>query len=590
MKKLIFVLLAAAFLLTACESHAKQTEVMNPGSVNIETFAPFSETQKSEYAPDSAPVYVTVETEATVPTPTAVTSESSSETKAPKTEQTTVVSVISSTEEKSEDDYTIADYESVMYAGAAVNVREFPDAESKRLGHFDAGDEVHITGIVSNGWYRVKFKGGEYFLNGRYLTDVREDPVSDTTTSPEITKAPETTTEDAVITTPVPTTQVSEDDEIFLEEIDNINSEHHYTALNYQTQKAVWFAYLDIDTMLANSTEQSFTQAIRQAFLNVSSMGCNTVYVHVRAFGDAYYHSEIYPFTAAYSGTLGVAPDFDPLEIMVDEAHKLGLSFHAWINPMRTTTKKRYEEMSQDYTLKQWYNSDTANGTYIVYDKESGYYWLSPAYSAVRELICRGIAEIVSNYDVDAIHIDDYFYPTTDKSFDKLAFSVSGSSDLEQWRRDTVSMLVSDIYRTVKSANQSVLFGVSPQGNMKNNKNKLYADIERWCQSDGYLDYIVPQIYYNYGDKLPFDTTALQWRLIVTNPKVKIVCGIAAYKVGSNSEWKQGDILSRQTDYAKNVGYDGCAYYRYGSLFGPEADNSAMKKEFANLLNSVAMY
>ena len=342
--------------------------------------------------------------------------------------------------------------------------------------------------------------------------------------------------------------------------------------------------------MLSGATEAEFTEAISEAFSYVLSLGCNTVYVHVRAFGDAYYYSDYYPFTAAYSGTVGDKPSYDPLEIMITEAHKLGLSFHAWVNPMRTTTKSNYKSMSSSYTLKQWYSSSTTNGTYLVYDSDTGYYWLSPAYSAVRELICAGIAEIVSNYNVDGIHIDDYFYPTTDESFDSLAFSVSGSSNLSQWRRDTVSQLVSEIYSTVKSCNSSVLFGVSPQGNLDNNLNKLYADVELWCSTSGYLDYIVPQIYYGYSGTLPFDTTAVQWDSIVTSSTVKLICGIAAYKVGTTTEWSSGSMLSTQTDYISSLsGYSGCAYYRYGSLVADSSD-TLLSKEITNLIKSLAGY
>lgn len=181
---------------------------------------------------------------------------------------------------------------------------------------------------------------------------------------------------------------------------------------------------------------------------------------------------------------------------------------------------------------------------------------------------------------------DDYFYPTTDKSFDKAAFNVSGWSDLGEWRREVISNLVSDIYSSVKACNKTVLFGVSPQGNMDNNRNKLYADIEKWCSSSGYLDYIVPQIYYGYSGKLPFDTTALEWQSIVTNPKVKLVCGIAAYKVGTTSEWKSGDMLYKQTSYIDSLsGYSGCAYYRYDSIFSPD---SYMKKEYKKFAQAVA--
>ncbi|MCD8005668.1 MAG: family 10 glycosylhydrolase [Oscillospiraceae bacterium] len=570
---LLFTLIFTILTLTSCTQRTYD-DTYSQGSITIETYASIT-TQTTTSESESAPAYSTLETtESTVTTAP----ESSAET-------TAIVETEVST------DYTITDYEATMYAINSVNVRQLPDADSDRIGHLDKGDSVTVTGIVSNGWYRIEFKGGEYFVNGRYLSDIYEE--DEETTTVATTTA---TTAATTITTTISnvTTTTASDEDIVLDEEDDIEEiisqlgTNSYTALNYSTVKAVWFAYLDIDTMLAGATEAEFTESISEAFAYVASLGCNTVYVHVRAFGDAYYYSSYYPFTSAYSGTVGDKPSYDPLEIMIAEAHKLGLSFHAWVNPMRTTTKKNFESMSSSYTLKQWYSSSSTNGTYLVYDSDTGYYWLSPAYSAVRELICAGIAEIVSNYDVDGIHIDDYFYPTTDESFDKLAFSVSGSSDLSQWRRDTVSQLVKEIYSTVKSCNSSVLFGVSPQGNLSNNLNKLYADVELWCSTTGYLDYIVPQIYYGYSGSLPFDTTAVQWEELVTSSSVKLICGIAAYKVGTTTEWSSGSMLSKQTDYISTLsGYSGCAYYRYSSLVASSSD-TLLSGEIAGLIKSLA--
>ncbi len=578
---LLFTLIFTILTLTSCTQRSTDETSVN-GSITIETYASVS-TQTTSSETETAPVYSTIET---------FDSESAVTTTPDSGSATTAVA-----DSESSSDYTITDYEATMYAIYSVNVRQLPDADSERIGHLDKGDSVSVTGIVSNGWYRIEFKGGEYFVNGRYLSDVYEEDEETTTTAATTTATTAITTITTTISTVTSsnTTTASDedveiDDEVDVDEIVSQLGTSSYSALNYSTVKAVWFAYLDIDTMLAGATEAEFTESISDAFAYVVSLGCNTVYVHVRAFGDAYYYSDYYPFTSAYSGTVGDKPSYDPLEIMITEAHKLGLSFHAWVNPMRTTTKKNFESMSSSYTLKQWYSSSSTNGTYLVYDSDTGYYWLSPAYSAVRELICAGIAEIVSNYDVDGIHIDDYFYPTTDESFDALAFSVSGSDDLAQWRRDTVSQLVKEIYSTVKSCNSSVLFGVSPQGNLSNNLNKLYADVELWCSTTGYLDYIVPQIYYGYSGSLPFDTTAVQWEELVTSSSVQLICGIAAYKVGTTTEWSSGSMLSKQTDYISTLsGYSGCAYYRYSSLVASSSD-TLLSGEIASLIKSLANY
>lgn len=602
MKKVVLMLLTAVVVITmtACQNKKKVDTPSSPSDITINTFeSGYVTSSDSDASEATLPSYLTVSEESyTLPSVITTAPEITSE-------ATTL-----SEEDFSDEPYRITDYEAIMYASSAVNIREKPDADSKRISHLNKGDEAHITGIVSNGWYRIKIKGNEYFVNGRYLSDYIEPDYEETTTAktskPEITTPKTESSEDDIhIEDPVdddPDVQVENpgstdeptvseiDDNPIVEQFTIPQGYSNYSALNYSTQKAMWFAYLDIDVMLANASESDFREQVSRAFINAKLIGCNTVYVHVRAFADAYYYSNLYPFAASYSGTAGVYPDYDPLRIMIDEAHNLGLSFHAWVNPMRTTTKKRFAEIDDRYAIKQWYNSDTTNGTYLVYDSDTGYYWLSPAYSAVRELICSGVAEIIANYNVDGIHIDDYFYPTTDKSFDKLAFQVSGRSDLYQWRRDTVSLLVSDIYSTVKSCNPTVEFGVSPQGNIDNNLNKLYADVEKWCSEPGYLDYITPQIYYGYKDKLPFDSTAEAWQSLVKSPHVKLVCGIAAYKVGINVEWSSGEMLARQTNYINNLpGYSGCAYYRYNSLFAEGTDvSSLMTSERTQLQQAIA--
>lgn len=579
--KRIFCVLLCVILLSSCAQREVE-EVNAEPSVSIQTFGTLADTDP-------------IQTEETISVPSFITTPSVT---APHTTSENDVTTVPVPDPEpssvpvplTEDKYDISPASGVMYATSSVNVREKPDADSNRVGHLDKNEAVNITGIVSNGWIRIEFKGGEYYVNGNYLSPSPGETTSTTTqatsTTPTATTtpAPATTVTTTSATTTAPPENVPDDD------MNIFTRPNSYNALNYSTQKAVWFAYLDIDVMLKNATESGFKSSIGKAFDEVVSLGCNTVYVHVRSFGDAYYYSSYYPFTAAYADALGVAPGYDPLEIMIDEAHSRGLSFHAWINPMRTTTKSRYKEMPGDFALKQWYDSSTTNGTFMVYDSDTGYYWLSPAYAAVRQLICNGVAEIVSRYNVDAIHIDDYFYPTTSSSFDKAAFEVSGATDRAAWRRSVVNTLVKEIYSTVKACNSTVLFGVSPQGNIGNNRDLLYADVETWCSVPGYLDYVVPQIYYGFNDKLSFSAAAEQWSDLVTLSDVSLICGIAAYKVGVNTEWSSGDILTKQTNYISDMReYDGIAYYRHGSLYGSASSSEKlMRSELTGLTKAIA--
>ncbi len=596
LKKLISISLCA-LLLCSCAHEAADTVVSTPPpSVTIGTMPSVTA------APETTVTSETINTgSVTAPTTSSQPPErtDSPETAVSSSDTSPIQSVSAPV---SEDElYEIEQSSAIMYASSSVNVREKPDADSKRVGHLDEGDEVRVTGLVSNGWARIVFKDGEYFVNAKYLT-TESDPVETTqpteiTTTPPVETVPpasetEATTTTPPVTTAEPTTTAETTTDPIFESPGFLTNPSSYTALNYPVQKAVWLAYIDIDEMLAGASESDFTAKVSEAMDNVIGLGCNTVYVHVRAFGDAYYYSSLFPFAASYSGTLGEMPPYDPLAIMIDEAHRRGISFHAWINPMRTTTRERYREMSSAYTLKQWYDSDSTNGTFIVYDRDTEFYWLSPAYPAVRSLICSGVAEIVTRYNVDAIHIDDYFYPTTSSSFDKAAFEASGASDRAEWRKSVVNSLVSEIYSTVKVSNPTVLFGVSPQGNIDNNLNRLYADVTTWCSTPGYLDYIVPQVYYGFNDKLSFDAAAKQWEELVTLPSVSLVCGIAAYKVGVNREWSSGEILSKQTDYISDSDvFDGVAYYRLYSLFGSASSSERlMKQELPALARSIGSF
>lgn len=409
-------------------------------------------------------------------------------------------------------------------------------------------------------------------------------PVSTTTPEPIITTEPTTTPEST--TPPVETTEPTTTENDIEIVVPPTNS---YSPLNFNVQNGMWISYLDLYPILQGKSESSFRASFGVMLDNSRDIGCNTVYVHCRAFSDAYYESDYFPWTKYCTGTAGVSGGYDPLEIMVEEAHKRGMSVHAWINPMRIDTEKVIKQFPSDSIIKQWYDSGKV-GTYIMPDDDSAYYWLNPAYEEVRALICNGVTEIIANYDVDGVHIDDYFYPTTDKSFDSKAFAQSGASDLTAWRTDIISRMVSDMYKAVKRANPNVLFGVSPQGNIDNNYTFMYADVRKWCSESGYLDYIIPQIYFGFENQwCPFDKTAKAWSDMVTNPNVKIIYGLGIYNLGTNNEFTYGtQIFSRQISTCMNLSnYDGVALYRYDSCFNPVSTVKSQTQREVNEIRDI---
>ena len=331
--------------------------------------------------------------------------------------------------------------------------------------------------------------------------------------------------------------------------------------LNFREQVGRWFPYTEYDQYIRGRSEEGFRQEVQKRFSDAAAEGVNTVYLHARPSGDAYYRSELFPPGALLDG------DYDPLAIMTEEAHKQGLSVHAWVNPLRLQTREQMENVPDTYITKQW-----ASDPELPYAKLVGDRWyLDPAYSEVRELIAEGVTEILENYDVDGIHIDDYFYPTTEESFDREAFERSGSSDLAQWRRDNVTAMVKGIYDAVKAHDGRQVFGISPQGNIAADLDGQYADVRLWAGEKGYCDYILPQIYYGFrNESLPFEETLQAWEELRGDSGVGLIIGLAGYKEGKPDKWagageqewvEDSGVIERQIAAVKASGADGYAVY-----------------------------
>lgn len=331
---------------------------------------------------------------------------------------------------------------------------------------------------------------------------------------------------------------------------------------------------------------------------NMADSGFNTMYMQVRPFSDALYESDYFPWSHVITGTQGTAPDFDPLEVMIEEAHKAEISFHAWINPYRIKLPSNTFTLSGDNPAVVWMNGSAKEKNNVL--TYNGGYYYNPASEDAQDLIIDGVRELVKYYDVDGIHFDDYFYPTTDASFDADSYgsykSGGGALGLADWRRENVDMLVADVYSAIKKINSTVLFGISPSGNINTNYSVYYADVAKWGSASGYVDYICPQIYWGFEHATaPFKTIADQWDNLVTNKNVDLIIGLAAYKIGvaesysktaGKYEWQtETEILSRMVAYSRTLdGYGGIAVYKYDSLFNP---SSSVKAQVSSELTAL---
>ena len=351
---------------------------------------------------------------------------------------------------------------------------------------------------------------------------------------------------------------------------------------------AAWISYTELSMKDENGgNEDSFRDKISEMFDNCAQLGINTVFAQVRPFCDAMYPSEIFPWSAYLTGYQGDPVYYDPLEIMVEEAHERGLGLHAWINPFRVSFDTDTDKLSEKNPAKKLLNDEKTKDRVVTAD---GGLYLCPASTQNHKLIIDGVREIIRNYEVDGIHIDDYFYPSTDISVDKTYYEEykksGGALFYDKWRLEVISSFVSQMYTAVKSERNDCVFSISPAGNINNNYEEEYADVERWCSEKGYCDWIIPQIYYGFENEvLPFDKACKSWSELDTTDDVRMIYGIPAYKVnGEEDEFKAGGgIIEKQISVAKATdNYGGVAFFSYSSLVDPDC-----KKEFENIKSSV---
>lgn len=317
---------------------------------------------------------------------------------------------------------------------------------------------------------------------------------------------------------------------------------------------------------------------------NCQDMGFNTVFLQVRPSGDALYKSDIFPWSRYLTGTQGTAPSdgFDPLEYAVNEAHKRGMQLHAWINPYRVTNSSNDND-------KLAANNPAVLRPDLVLTDSSGKMYLNPGEADSIDIILEGIREIVRNYDVDGIHMDDYFYPSSGFDDSAAYFKYQDAyPNKADWRRSMVTTLISCARDAVKEIKPNCMFGVSPSGiwanagdtpggsntNGSSSYHSLYADTKLWVERE-YLDYIMPQIYwYNGQPNADYNTLINWWAGVCAPTKVKLYIGEAAYKAASGSEaaWKgQNGIneLSNQVSMCRQSQYiGGYSMFEYSSFMG----------------------
>ena len=273
--------------------------------------------------------------------------------------------------------------------------------------------------------------------------------------------------------------------------------------------RAVWVSYLEWAGM-DFSSEEAFRAGAAELMDNCLSIGLNTVIAQVRPFGDALYRSTLFPWSHLCTGVQGQDPGFDPLDVLITEAHSRGLSLEVWVNPYRLRSSAKMPPALAENNLAN------VHPEWVCAVGEGLY--LNPAIPEAADYVVQGVAELVQNYAVDGIHFDDYFYPTTDAALDAAQFAASGAGDLAAWRRQNVTALVKAAHDAVKAADATLRFGVSPQGNPDNDFGQQYSDVKAWLAAEGenaVVDYLCPQIYWGCGYTLQSGSTRFAFENIV---------------------------------------------------------------------------
>jgi len=322
--------------------------------------------------------------------------------------------------------------------------------------------------------------------------------------------------------------------------------------------RAVWIASVDnIDWPPKGmmDLDSQKTDFIRQIELHKSN-GMNAVIVQVRPAADAFYSSQYEPWSQWLTGTQGKPPDpyYDPLEFMIAETHKRGMEFHAWCNPYRADFKIGASSIAPSHITKvhpQWF---------LDYGDKK---YFDPASKEVQSFVVKVISDIVRRYDVDAIHMDDYFYPyrITGKEFpDDESYKKSGSMlSKDDWRRSNVDTVIRALSIAIKKEKQSCRFGISPFSVWRNkdkdprgsesqagqtNYDDLYADILLWLK-EGWIDYVAPQLYLEIGHEKIDYIKMLDWWSKNSYGK-HLYIGHGVYRAGNNAAWKNPNEIPNQ--------------------------------------------
>ncbi len=331
--------------------------------------------------------------------------------------------------------------------------------------------------------------------------------------------------------------------------------------------RGAWIATVaNIDWPTPEAVGNTDLQQSEMIFLldSLHSIGINAIIFQVRPTADALYRSEYEPVSHWLTGKQGSWNEqkpWDPLQWTIEQAHARNMEVHVWLNPYRVNLAKTDTSiLAPDHIMRRhpdWF---------WEYNKQ---WYFNPGLEQTREWICTIVQDIVQRYDIQAIHMDDYFYPypagkqplPDTKTFEQYP---RGFDNIHDWRRNNVNLAIQAISETIRDCKPSVEFGISPFGVWRNNNvdstgsatragitnyDDLYADIRLWIK-EGWIDYVLPQLYWEIGKKVAdYEILARWWANEVRGTRCKLYIGMAPYRLENASPktpWGQGNEISRQ--------------------------------------------
>lgn len=333
-----------------------------------------------------------------------------------------------------------------------------------------------------------------------------------------------------------------------------------------EEMRGAWISTVNGDwpTSGAKGNVEKQKQEYTKQLDTLQGMGINAVFVQVRANGDAIYPSGLVPWNSVLTGTQGKDPGYDPLAFMVEEAHKRGLEFHAWFNPFRATNSASTSNLAANHISK-------LHPDWIV--NASGKMYINPGIPEARQHIIDTIMEVVNQYDIDGVHLDDYFYPSNVTFNDDAAFktyNTLNTKDRAEWRRDNINQFVKQLGQSIHSAKANVEYGISPFGVWRNKSvdltgsdtkagvtayDSMNADVRTWINQE-WIDYVAPQVYWSMTLSVArYDKVVDWWANEVANTNVKLYIGHSPYKLGTPEiGWQTSQEIIDQLNYNKKYG------------------------------------